>query len=228
MTLKDMREMVLDALRERTSSRGLIPDVTSLNRWVNQANRWAWKKGVERNPDHWLERSDDLDYLPADGKYDLSSSGVEVYKPSWIAIVDPSAQPGGQRFIDWTEPQNRPIHETSGRPAPANELPRSAYIEGASIFFTPPPSTGFKFRFGYVPKLEDMASDDEALGERFPEHHDLVVWKTCQLLSRKAEKDKTPWDNEVGEALGDFIRALRRSQQQKTRRVRPASHYGRS
>lgn len=232
MTLADLRAALLEASKEAISTRGLLPDQAAQDRWLNRANESIWVDAVERAPQLWRVRggpytvtkaAGNLAYSGASG---LTGNTTTVYKVVEIRVQDTD---GSLKLILPLETaQDVGLYEVQppAVPGPNNGLPSRWYIEGEAIWFSPVLQQDIVVYARYIPALPSMsATGDLALGGRLQNHHDLVVLKALQLLSKKDEEMATPWDSEVKSGYQSLYRTLRRTQGFSTRRTRKASHY---
>lgn len=222
MTLGELRDEVRDAVLEKASDTGLIPDTASLDRWINRANRDVYRQAVEWNPTPWIERSADVAYaaplsfaaIAGPGKPVRSVHLVRAKLGSDYYAVDPLEE-GALDFVGY-----EPASGGGGL------LPSRWYVEGRALWLTPPPVGPTELRVSFVREAAAMAAPaDPALGGVLGDHHDLVALTAAQLLYRKDEMLVTPWDKDVEKGLRDLRSALARNQGQRTRRVRAASHF---
>jgi hypothetical protein len=222
-SLADARAEVLEALKEKVNAKGLVPSEAALDRWINRANRWAWNKGVQRNPDAWKTRAPPATFPSAAGVLALDQlCGVAPRSVHLLQVLDGS---NTWKTVDARESADRPTMDRAPTP-PVTRIPYGWYTEGGNLYLTPVPQRDWQVRATFTGLLARLTNDADALlANRFGDHHDLVVYKTCQLMTHKGEGSKTPWDGEVDDSLRDFITALRRSQGQHSRRIRRTSHY---
>lgn len=219
--LDQLRRETRDAVLEKSSDRGLLPDDTSLDIYVNAANRSVFNQAVKWNPRPWMERSADLAYanpLPFSGIAGAAPIKrihlVRVKTGGGYAPVTP-VEEGELDFADIEEGVT------------AASITSRWFVEGEALWLTPPPASAPQLRVSFVRAIGSMSdpNDHFALGGQMPDHHDVVVWKAAQLVYRKDEMLRTPWDVEVEDGLRALRSELARNQGQRTRRIRRASHF---
>jgi hypothetical protein len=228
LNLAALRDAVRDAVMEKVTDLGLIPSDASLDRYINAANRAIFKEAAAWNPRPWFERSADIAYasplpfssLTPDSAPVRSVHLVRVKVANGYAPVTPLEE--GE--LDFAE------IEAGGAANPVlsqNAIASRWFVEGQAIWLTPPPAGATVLGVSLVRAIGSMtdAVNHYALGGQLPDHHDLVVWKTAQLLYWKDEVLRTPWDAEIAEGLRALRKELARNQGQRTRRIRRASHF---
>lgn len=236
MTLEEIRTAVRDAVAERASDAGLISSEAELDRWINAANRTVFRKAIKKNADRWKERASDIAYV-APGPLDFSviaggdpllagplavafgSSPVEH-----ISLVRAKRSDGNYYPVTPFE-QGEDHAEIEPVTATSGSFPFRWYVEGEALWLSPPPVVDQTLEVTFVRSLAVLAAGEHALAGRYPESHDVVVWKAAQLLYAKDEQRSTPWDAEWNESIRDLLASIARSQNQQTRRVRRRSHY---
>lgn len=250
MTLAELRTAVKDAMAEAnpTPVSGLLNGEAELDRWIRRAHRWVYNLVARKQPALLLQASPEVPVeaggentfpltLPADlaGNADVDlltqANGVSipfselaeagVISVHFVAIVS------GEKLVR-VEAREHGLDRMSNVDVPrlSNETaPYRWFVEGQSIFFDPQPKAPFRACVWFIPHWEPTDAAHVALRGRLVQHHDLIVAKACQLLWRKDEEIRTPWDAEVEDLERELTFALRRTQQQGRRRIGRAGHY---
>lgn len=222
MTLTQLRVFVRDAILEKSTDLGLVPSEASLDWYCHAAHKAIYEQAVQWNPRPWIVRSADLAYanpllfatIAAGNGAVRSLHLVRVKVGSGYAPVPP-LEVGEIDFADMEE----------GASSSATALSSRWYVEGRNLWLTPPPSAAVELRASFVREIGNIAADAELLGGQLTDHHELVGFKAAQLLYRKDEVLRTPWDVDVEERLRALRHALARNQGQTTRRIRRSSHF---
>lgn len=218
-TLTNLRTEVREAVFEKATDTGLITSDTMLDRWINRANQQVWLRGLLRNPRAWIERTAQFAF-PTTGSYALGSLVSPAVSDSliWRLFSVESLESGVWKPL-WAVEGNGDYLEFEEDSATTFDPTRRWYIEGLSLRLTPLPSAALTLRARLARAPVDMTANDEALGGKYPEHHQLVALKAAQLLYRRDEEKTTPWDREVEGLTLTFTDALRRNQGGITRRI---------
>ncbi|MGE5617336.1 MAG: hypothetical protein ACM3UX_00205 [Candidatus Woesearchaeota archaeon] len=221
MTLTQLRSFVRDAVMEKSTDLGLIPDDTSLDRYAHAAHKAIYEQAVEWNPRPWMVRSADLTYANPLTFTTIAGGGKPVRSVHLVRVKNgvgySPVTPQEAGYIDFADFEDG---------ATSVQVPESCrwYVEGAGLYLTPPP-TGATLSVSFVRHVGEIASGDEILGGLLLDHHDLVGFKAAQLIYRKDEMLRTPWDEEIAEKLRALRSALARNQGQRTRRIRRSSTF---
>lgn len=222
MNLATLRTRVRAAVLERATDVGLISGDPEANDWINAANRAVFNQAVEWNPRPWIERSGDVVYAGPLLLATLAGGGAPVKSVHLLAVKV------GSGYEKITPSEEGYLDDSGLDPllAVASASPSRWFVEGQGIWLAPAPGAAPTLKAWFVRQLVDLAADvDVPLGGLFLDHHDLIVYKAAQLLYRKDEMILTPWDKDVDEGLRVLRSALARNQGQRTRRIRPASHF---
>lgn len=252
MTLAELRQEVRDSMGEQTPTptSGLVKGDPELNRWCNRANRHVFNLAARLRPELFLVvNGDDSPFDPENAlPMDLGGMFNEELTTSGVLI---NASAFGIRFANLSTIGVKSIHHVAvvqgekvtrvlpledgfdrfeaGFPTLAVDLaPFRWFVEGQALFFTPTPEgrETMKVAVWFVPEIPKLVDDaDQLLMGRLVGHHDLVTAKAAQMLWRKDEEIRTPWDAEVETGERELQMALRRTQQQGRRRVGRAGHY---
>lgn len=221
MDLAALRTEVRRLVSERSSDKGLIPDVAALDGWINRANRQVYRKACEWSVAPFVARTGELPYAGGGVAYSAIVAAPAVVRQVVLVKVKRGAdfyrvEPYEAGYLD----------HASLEPAPETAAGIRWYVEGEKLLLTPEPAVVPTLRVHYLPEARDLTDANPApLNGRVADAHDLIALVAAQLLFRKDEFQRTPWDQDVGDGYNDLRRALARSQGQRTRRIRRASHY---
>jgi hypothetical protein len=225
VTLTQLLAFARDAVLEKSTDLGLIPDDTSLKRYAHAAHQFVYEAAVKWNPRPWVERSNDVTYAHPltfstlagqNGKPIRSIHLVRVSTGYGYAPVTP-IDPGYLDFAD--------IEDGSVVVQGPTDLTSRWFVEGDKVWLTPPPATSPILRVSFVRHVGEIGDSAELLGGLFADHHSCVAFRTAQMLYRKDESLRTPWDEEVADRMRALRAALQRNEGQRTRRVRRQSHF---
>lgn len=226
MTWTQLRDFIRSAVLEKTGDNGLIADSADLDRWANAGHRAIYNEAVLKNPVPWMERSADVAYANPLLFATIEGAGKKIRKVHLLRVKVGSGYapvlPREEGELDFAD-----IEE--GTDITSNSLSSVWFVEGRNIWLTPPPNVPVTLRASFTRELGDLASPTndavDLLGGHLGDHHELVGLKAAQLLYKKDEQLRTPWDTEVEDRLWALKRALGRNQGQRTRRIRRASHF---
>lgn len=220
MTLTQLRAFIRSAVLEKATDTGLIPNDADLDLYGHAAHKAIYEEAVKANPVPWLERSLELAYANPLPLAALKGAGAAVRSVHLLRVKTGSGWakvvPNEQGAIDFAD-----IEEG----ASAAAITSRWFVEGQAIWLTPPPSDAAILAASFVREIGNVAAEAELLGGRLGDHHELVGFKGAQLIYRKDELLRTPWDQEIEDRLRAMRKALARNQGQRTRRIRRASHF---
>lgn len=228
MTFAQIRQFIRSAVLEKTGDNGLIADEADLDRWANAGHRAIYIEATQKNPRPWFERSGDVVYANPLPLATLQGGGKPIAKIHLLRVK----VAGGYAPVQPLEEGEKDFADEEdgvGQVVTQNALTSKWFVEGKSLWLTPPPAAAPTLRASFVRELGLLVSpgDDgvELLGGNFGDHHELVGFKAAQLLYQKDELRVTPWDFAVEERLQTLRRELSRNQGQGPRRIRRRSHF---
>jgi hypothetical protein len=220
VTLTELRAFVRSAVLEKATDKGLIPSDADLDLYLHAAHKAIYDLACKWNPRPWMERSADHAYANPLPLATLAGAGKAVREVYLLCVKDGAGYrpltPREAGYLDFADLEE-------GVSAAAN--PSQWYVEGVAIWLTPPPARAAVLRASFVREVGAIGANDQLLGGRLGDHHELIGFKGAQLVYRKDEQLRTPWDVEVEERLRALRSALARNQGQRTRRIRRASHF---
>jgi hypothetical protein len=223
-TLTTLQEHVRDLVAERASDKGLIESDAALTRWINRAARQVYRKALEWDAQAWVVRSGELSWQATNT---LTFAEIITGQTVLDRIVAVKVKRDGNFYA--VDPYDVGyLEHIYLEPDPgASTIPSFRwYVEAQELRFTPVPTGTQTLVVHYLPVLADMSQGtEEPLAGRLDAHHDLVALVAAQMLFRKDEWFATPWDADVKDGYDDLRRALTRTQGQRTRRIRRASHF---
>jgi hypothetical protein len=235
MTRTELIQAIRDIVNEKATDTGLVTEAEII-RDANRANREVYKRCLEWNLDPWLERSENFAY-PVNGlsfavvagevapefadDFSFAFSGSPIAKLGLVKIQE------GADFYK-IDPVDNAMDHADIEPAQGRS-PLSGtrwFVEGQRIWLTPPPAGSPTLKVWFARSLLDLGTPlDQPLAGRLMDHHDLVALVAAQMIFKKDEMLRTPVDTDVTEGFIDLRRALSRSSEQRTRRIRRSSHY---